>query len=183
MKNKGLLLLVSIGLLWLSKQSKSSKGIGGGNSSQDDGTTTPPFDPNETEAIRQVSAEQILSGAIPIEGNLHASSDEIEYLKSICDSTRAMFSWFISYIGDKSNLLESTTQAQKDYVISIIQTALDCLDEMCNAIDELSPSKPLSPDLIIAINNSAGCIENIENSLDDNLVAIAKTPQSIPNFF
>ena len=180
MKNTGLFIALGLGLLLLTKKKSSSEQDENNNTG---GTQTPPINPNLGQEARSISANEVFQTGVPENGSVVMNSQEIDILKNACQQISQVAPWFINYLSDKSNLLPTTNQQEVDMTIDVFEEMQECVDILCSAVDSLSPNKPISNTLAVAINDSAQCFEDIQNTYNlDTMNQIAYPPQNLPNF-
>ena len=154
---KKYLLLGGVGLLWyLSKNKKSEKSI----SKKEDNAS-------EEDNVRSITTTEITETGIPNNEEIKVSSYELEQLILVCDYLDDVYDWYqsnvVPILMDDNTLAESgLTLEQRDEIILILEDWMNCSNIMCNAVNEITPEKTLSSEIISAINESVFCVQDLE---------------------
>ena len=183
MKDLGILIAAGVGLYIISQRNKEKEPK---KLNDNVGDTFEPENQNENEdPVRSITADELTSGQINESEayQVALSAQQIEALNSMFDIQLQIANIALKYARNKNNFVEGANNDTQQYLIDLYEELIDCISDLIDEINNIGANRPLTSDIIYAMEDFTICTQNIQASMSNQVGNPESifTPESLQN--
>ena len=183
MKDLGILIAAGVGLYIISQRNKEKEPK---KLNDNVGDTFEPENQNENEdPVRSITADELTSGQINESEayQVALSAQQIEALNSMFDIQLQIANIALKYARNKNNFVEGANNDTQQYLIDLYEELIDCISDLIDEINNIGANRPLTSDIIYAMEDFTICTKNIQASMSNQVGNPESifTPESLQN--